>query len=132
LTVVLSPDVRVVLPGRLAGGDGDRAVTLGIRPQDLRVGVRGEPGAVPATVFAFEPLQEVGRLTVTLPGVATRVVIETDHHFMAESDDPVGLRFDPHRTHLFDDESGGRLAWQIEPAGGSSRFQPSSPATASS
>ena len=138
LTVILSPEVRVVLPGRLASrGDGDRAVTLGIRPQDITVGGREEPGVVPATVFAFEPLQEVGRLTVTLAGVATRVVIETDHHFFARPEDPLGLRFDPRRTHLFDTENGGRLAWQIDPASAPesapaptpSPRRPSSPAT---
>ena len=68
-------------------------------------------GALTATVFAFEPLQEVGRLTLTLPGVETRIVVETHHDFWATPGDVLGLRFDPARTHVFDTETGDRLAW---------------------
>ena len=127
-TVVLSEPVRVVLPG--AAGLGERPVTLGIRPQDVRIVPPAVPSAVAATVFAYEPLQEFGRLTVLLPGVEQRLVIETHHDYWAAGGDAVGLRFDPARTHLFDGTSGARLAWDYRPGGPPSR--PSSPATVSS
>ncbi|MDP9365192.1 MAG: ABC transporter ATP-binding protein [Chloroflexota bacterium] len=112
--VALGDEVRVPLPGRPAGALGpDRPVTLGIRPQDLRLGRPTDPDALPATVFAYEPLQEVGRLTLTLPGVDTRVVVETHHDFVARRDEAVGLRFDPTRTHLFAADTGDRLAWHL-------------------
>ncbi len=135
LSVVLSAEARLTLPARVTGAAGEREVMLGIRPQDLAVGPAGEPGSVPARVFAFEPLQEMGRLTLALPDLAERVVVETDHHFFARPGEALGLRFDPTRCHLFDRETGGRLAWQIDPPpaaplGAPSR--PSSPATASS
>ncbi len=134
LTIVLSETVRLTLPGRLAAGAaGERPVTLGIRPQDLRLGRPNDPGALPATVFAYEPLQEVGRLTVTVPGVSTRIVVETHHELAAERDAAVGLHFDPARTHLFDAETGERLAWQLpSTAPPPDRSRPLSPAIGSS
>ena len=127
--VLLAEETRLTLPG--AGGLGERAVTLGIRPQDLQVGRPDAPGAVAATVFAFEPLQEIGRLTVVLPGVAARLVVETHHAYWAAGGDAVGLRFDPARTHLFDGTTGARLAWDPhQPAPAPSL--PSSRGTASS
>lgn len=110
--IVFGDAVRLQLVGLPGDGrGGDRPVTVGIRPQDLRLGPAGEPGAVPATVFAYEPLQEMGRLTVTLPGIETRVVVETHHDHVARRDEAVGLRFDPDRTHLFAADTGERLAW---------------------
>lgn len=113
--VLLSDQVRLLLPGLGGlpehGAGGERAVIVGIRPQDIRLGPAADPGALPATVFAHEPLQEVGRLTLTLPGVATRIVVETHHDLVAARDEAVGLRFDPARTHLFDAETGERIAW---------------------
>ncbi|MFM9106609.1 MAG: ABC transporter ATP-binding protein [Chloroflexota bacterium] len=105
----LSPEAALDLAGDL--GAQTREVTLGIRPQDLRIVRADEPGALPATVFAYEPLQEVGRLTVTLPGVANRVVVETHHDFHANGGDRVGLSFTPERTHLFDNATGARIEW---------------------
>jgi multiple sugar transport system ATP-binding protein len=92
-----------------------REVTLGIRPQDLQVCGPDDPGAVSATVFAYEPLQEVGRLTLSLPGVENRVVVETHHDFWADGGDRIGLRFDPARTHLFDNATGARIEWSSTP-----------------
>ena len=125
--VALSEEVRVTLPG---AGLGEGQVTLGIRPQDVRLVPPNEPGAVAATVFAFEPLQEIGRLTVLLPGVAPRLVIETHHDYWAAGGDTVGLRFEPARTHLFDGTTGARLAWNQRAEAAPS--QPSSRATVSS
>jgi ABC-type sugar transport system ATPase subunit len=130
--VRLSVDARLTLPAPAAEViEGERKVTVGIRPQDLRIGRPDEDGALTATVFAHEPLQEVGRLTLTLPGVETRVVVETHHDFWATPGDVLGLHFVPTRTHLFDTETGDRLVWSLNPT----PPQPSrhlSPATSSS
>lgn len=109
--VALSPEVVVPLPGAALDGQ-ERPVTLGIRPQDVRVVPPDAAGSVPANVFAYEPLQEVGRLTASLPGVEQRLVIETHHDYWADPGDRVGLHFDPLRTHLFDGASGLRLDWR--------------------
>ena len=130
--VHLSGEARLTLPvGAGGAADGERKVTVGIRPQDLRIGRPAEDDALTATVFAHEPLQEVGRLTLTLPGVETRVVVETHHDFWATPGDVLGLYFDPARTHIFDTETGDRLAWVLTstPPAPSQRL---SPATSSS
>ncbi|MCC7021841.1 MAG: ABC transporter ATP-binding protein [Thermomicrobiales bacterium] len=116
LEVRLSDQARVALPGIVAGEANQREVMLGIRPQDLRLEPPDAPGALAATVFAFEPLQEVGRLTAQLPGVEQRVVIETHHDVRARSGEAVGLYLDPERTHLFDRETGERLEWESVPS----------------
>jgi ABC-type sugar transport system ATPase subunit len=118
VAVALSAETVVRLPGGPTAGDpgGERPVTLGIRPQDVRLVDPAEADALSATVFAFEPLQEVGRLTVDLPGVAQRLVIETHHDVRLAAGDRIGLRFDPRRTHLFDGASGQRLEREPVPA----------------
>ncbi|HET7093060.1 MAG TPA: TOBE domain-containing protein, partial [Thermomicrobiales bacterium] len=126
--IVLSNEARIALDGAVAGDSREQDVTLGIRPQDLRLAWPDAPDALPATVFAYEPLQEVGRLTATLPG-GGRVVIETHHDARAERGERIGLQFDQVRTHLFDSASGERLAWPLERKSAS---RPSSPATGSS
>jgi multiple sugar transport system ATP-binding protein len=130
--VHLSDEARLPLPALAAAAvDGERKVTVGIRPQDLRLGRPDDASALTATVFAFEPLQEVGRLTLTLPAVETRVVVETHHDFWATPGDVLGLSFNPARTHIFDTETGDRLAWSptSTPPAQSRRL---SPATSSS
>jgi multiple sugar transport system ATP-binding protein len=115
IEVRLSEDARVVLPGRLNRSGAERQVTLGTRPQDIGLERLEAEGVLPATVFAFEPLQEVGRLTLELPGVGQRVVVETHHDLRAVPGEVVGLRLDPARTHLFDTETGDRLEWETAP-----------------
>jgi multiple sugar transport system ATP-binding protein len=131
-TVLISNVARLTLPvAALVTNAGERRVTVGIRPQDLLVDSAEADGVLAATVFAYEPLQEVGRLTLTLPGVQTRLVVETHHDFWAAPGERLGLRFDPARTHLFDTESGDRLAWSVNP-NPSVPSPPLSPATSSS
>jgi hypothetical protein len=45
--------------------------------------------------------------------VETRVVVETHHDFWAAPGDLLGLYFNPARTHIFDTETGDRLAWSL-------------------
>ncbi len=103
-TVRLGPDLTV--PVAVAGQVVGRPVKLGIRPQDIVVSRQAVDGALPARVFVFEPLQEVGRLTVELPGLPDRIVIETHHRLEFQRDEEVWVRFPNERTHLFDVESG--------------------------
>jgi multiple sugar transport system ATP-binding protein len=87
----------------------DQQVVVGIRPQDVHVVESDGPDILRATVFAFEPLQETGLLTATLPGVETRIEAETDPQARFNRGEAVTLRFDPDRIRLFDAESGDRL-----------------------
>ncbi len=116
LAAALGPHAAVAL-GRAEGSGLDgREIMLGIRPQDIQVEPGGTAGTLPATVFAFEPLQELGRLTLNLAGTDQRIVVETHHDMVAVPGDAVGLRFDLARTHLFDTATGERLPWESAPA----------------
>lgn len=101
--------ITIPLVGSIDGAE--REATIGIRPQDLKVVNNLTAGAIPATVFAFEPLQEVGRLTVTIPGVEQRIVVETHHDYFAGAGEEIHLWFNPERSHLFDNASGLRIDW---------------------
>ncbi len=104
----LSSEVLVPAPVALSPGT---AAVIGIRPQDILVSRDRVEGRIPARVFVFEPLQEVGRLTLALPGVAERLVVETHHTFSAEREEALWVAFPTERTHLFDKTSGERVAW---------------------
>ena len=102
--VRLTPELTV--PMAIASRAAGRPVRLGIRPQDIVVSREPVADALPARVFVFEPLQEVGRLTVQLPGLPNRIVVETHHTLSFDRDEQVWVRFPDDRTHLFDVESG--------------------------
>jgi multiple sugar transport system ATP-binding protein len=105
--VRLSAEVLLPMPGRAALSGS--SVVVGIRPQDVRIARQLTPRGLPANVFVFEPLQEVGRLTLTLPGVAERLVVETHHVLEFVRDESLWVEFPPERTHVFDAELGTRL-----------------------
>jgi multiple sugar transport system ATP-binding protein len=87
----------------------DQRVVVGVRPQDIHVVDSDGPDVVRAMVFAFEPLQETGLLTTTLPGVETRIKAETAPRARFSREESVRLRVDPDRIRLFDAESGERI-----------------------
>ncbi|MGW7052696.1 ABC transporter ATP-binding protein [Streptomyces sp. NPDC054887] len=110
--VRLSDTVRLAVPVRLAAG---REVVLGIRPEDLRLGDplpgggvegAGAEGSVPAGVSAYEPLLETGIATLTLPGVAEPLVVQTGPEVRLDRGDTVRVTADPRLTHVFDTETG--------------------------
>ncbi|WP_426959721.1 ABC transporter ATP-binding protein [Muricoccus radiodurans] len=84
------------------------ATVLGIRPEDLSVTAPGA-GDLDAEVYTAELTGEAVLVTATLPG-GTRVIARTVRGFRHPQGTPVGLRLDPARLHLFDKESGRRLA----------------------
>jgi multiple sugar transport system ATP-binding protein len=84
-------------------------VVVGIRPQDVHVAESDGPDVLRAAVFAFEPLQETGLLTITLPGVEARIEAETEPRARFGRGESVRVRFNPDRILLFDAESGDRI-----------------------
>ena len=114
IDIALTEETRLRLPA--ANARLEQRVVVGIRPQDIQLvspdANDTDTSVLLGQVFAFEPLQEVGRLTVDLPGVESRVVIETYQVVRYERGDAVGLRFESGRTHLFDADTGERIAWR--------------------
>ena len=105
--VELSKDVVVSLRGSDVPAGKD--VVVGVRPEDVTVEDTDGPDVVRGKVFAHEQLQEMGYLTVTLPGVEGRIGVSTPPEARYRRDQAVALRFDPARTHLFDAESQKRI-----------------------
>jgi ABC-type sugar transport system ATPase subunit len=81
-----------------------RQVRMGIRPADLRLSPQGSP----ATVLSVEVLGE--HAIVNLDSAGQRLKAKVDGECDVREGDAVGLEFDPHRVHLFDDVSGDRIA----------------------
>jgi sn-glycerol 3-phosphate transport system ATP-binding protein len=87
----------------------DGPVTVGFRPEHLRMHGQYSQGQVPARVDFVEPLGShvlVTALVDTGSSESTRVVIQapagTDH----ETGTQIGLELTPERTYFFDAETG--------------------------
>jgi multiple sugar transport system ATP-binding protein len=110
--------LRAVAPGVTVplwtGAADDRAVTLGVRPENL---VRADPGGamIRARVEQVENLgsEEIAHLRTT-PGGAALALRGRRPLGLAEGA-AVGLDVAPTDVHLFDADTGRRLAWQPLP-----------------
>ena len=90
------------LPVAEAGGQSG-AVTLGVRPGDLRIA----PDGMPATVEFIEDLGDSAVVLLQLAG--QQVKLRAANAQALTEGQPVFLRFDPAAAHLFDSASGLRL-----------------------
>ena len=90
----------------LAGAAGE--VILGIRPQDVSLAPVGTDGAIPGRVWMVELLGSEKLVDVEI-GPKQRIVAEIRADVRVAINDPVALRFDPARVHLFDPGSGNAL-----------------------
>jgi inositol-phosphate transport system ATP-binding protein len=91
---------------RLGGNGAARAVTLGIRPEDLTLGRPGE-GQASGEVYVVEPMGREQMVDIRLGERALRAIAPPS--FGAKIGDGVGIGFNTERLHLFDPSSGERL-----------------------
>jgi multiple sugar transport system ATP-binding protein len=84
------------------GGHKGQPVTLGIRPEDLRVGAPGEPAdtSFDAVVEVVEPLGSEILLDTSVAGQS--VVARVDPTVRARPHEKIRLTFVPERIHFFD------------------------------
>ncbi|WP_454668079.1 TOBE domain-containing protein [Achromobacter aegrifaciens] len=98
-----------VLPGsvryRAASGYGPlpNSLTLGIRPEYLRIGEEG----LPAAIELVERLGTEQVVTLQACGVSLRVKLDSEVRYRAG--DRVNLSLDWSRVHLFDADNGNRI-----------------------
>jgi multiple sugar transport system ATP-binding protein len=113
-----SPGMNLVAPEALGLEGTSVSVTVGVRPEDLRVTREPSPGSLPARVYVVEP---VGSETwVTCERASCRLVGRAEARFDARSGDTVHLRFEANRLHRFDRATGARTGEPLEslaPAG---------------
>ncbi|GAA1578096.1 MULTISPECIES: ABC transporter ATP-binding protein [Kribbella] len=85
----------------------ERAVVLGIRPEDLTVSTTRVEGHHPAKVFVSEPLGPDVLVTVNIQGELLKARVPTPFRLGHDSTVYVGLN--PDRLHLFDAADGTAL-----------------------
>lgn len=96
---------------RLLEAATSNQVTLGIRPEAIRLLQQPEDGAIPATVYVTEPAghniivdARVGEDIVRIRGDR-----DNDRIALLQPDEPVYLQIDPARIHLFSPDNGSSL-----------------------
>jgi ABC-type sugar transport system ATPase subunit len=104
-----SPDFTLALPGAPRNAADGRETVLGVRPQDLTlVPDANEPATVRGRVWVVELLGSEKLVEVAL-GERRRMTVQVRADTDVKIDDPVGVRLDPQRVHLFDAKSGVAL-----------------------
>jgi len=102
LFATLAKGPRIMLPHLKDAADG-REVTIGIRPEHLRLSPEGLPGKI----FVIEPLGMSTQLTIDAAGqLLTLMTVERPR---IAAGDGVAISVDPLDVHLFDRKSGHRL-----------------------
>jgi multiple sugar transport system ATP-binding protein len=123
LTAKTSGDGLAVVDGyelpidRSAAAKSSGAITLGVRPESWRVAGDGEAG-YPVQVAVVEELGADAYLYATpagvsdkpMDGVLPQIVARLDGRQQLQRGQEVRLTADPRAVHVFDTESGARLA----------------------
>ena len=89
-----------------AGFGSNQDVTLGIRPEDLKL-TSAENTDCSGRVYSFELTGESTLVTVQLAD--DRLTIRGPNEYRVAIDETVGIRFNPEKCYLFDSESKQRI-----------------------
>ncbi len=107
-TILSAPGLRIPLPAAPAGASAGGAITLGVRSEDVTIG----SGPIEARVRVVEP---TGHESIVLfDAGATAITGRVGDDIRLKPGEPVALGFRQDKLHLFDRETGKRLA--VEPA----------------
>jgi multiple sugar transport system ATP-binding protein len=82
----------------------DREVRMGIRPDQIGIGLGEASGSAPATITVTEPLG--GDMLVDVDLAGTRMLVKTNPDFQGTMGAPCRVTFDTGRWHLFEKETG--------------------------
>ena len=103
---------RIVLPARWAGAAGaePRAVSLGVRPEDLHLGAGWPPTSVPIGVYCVQVTEPMGHETVVHLSLGTSMLAaRVRSTWQAAPGAEVPVAVDLGRIQLFEAESGKAL-----------------------
>jgi len=92
---------------RFRASGADRRVTLGIRPEHVRVSPNQRDGWLPASVYVTELMGNETFVFIELG--REKIVARAAGDFRAETNSTVWIEVDTERVHLFDPETGRRL-----------------------
>jgi multiple sugar transport system ATP-binding protein len=94
--------LRIPVPAVPKGRAG-QAVSLGIRPEHIRLA----PGGIPAKVIVIEPTGAETQVTMDVQG--TEMVAVLHARLDAQPGDVVHIAADPYLVHLFETDGGARI-----------------------
>jgi multiple sugar transport system ATP-binding protein len=94
-------------PAGAAANATSTSVIVGIRPENVAIVPQDEPGALPVTMYAVEPLGDRSIYDVRLGN--NLIKVKTSPDFNLTLDEQTCIRFDPAAVHLFDGASQRRL-----------------------
>jgi multiple sugar transport system ATP-binding protein len=100
----LSPDAALRDALRVQVG---RQLTVGLRPEDMRIGDPGDGARLPARVETVEPVGN--EAFVNLRCGDSEIILRQPPHDLPSPGDLVHLAHAPARAHFFDSDSGLRL-----------------------
>ena len=95
-------------PPRFDLSAAPRRLTLGVRPQDVRIAALDAPDAVPGTVWMTELIGSERLIEVEV-APRLRITAEVRSEVRAALNAPAAVAFDPARIHLFDPMTGAAL-----------------------
>jgi multiple sugar transport system ATP-binding protein len=104
--VAATEGLRLRVPERIRSRSGQR-VTLGVRPEALRIANGSDPDSFTTTVDVVEPLGNEILLNFRAGGVP--MVARVDPGVRVKMNDSIQLAFDPQRLHFFDAASEAAL-----------------------
>jgi len=104
--VAATEGLRLRVPERIRSRSGQR-VTLGVRPEALRIANGADPDSFSTTVDVVEPLGNEILLNFRAGGVP--MVARVDPAVRVKMNDSIQLAFDPQRLHFFDATSEAAL-----------------------
>ncbi len=87
---------------KLASASDGQAVHYGIRPTDIEIAPAGE--GVPAQVIVVEPTGAETELLLQVGNA--KMIVVTHGRTMVQPDEMVGLRIDPAKVHVFEQNAG--------------------------
>ena len=105
--VARAQDIELPLPPAQRPRGNAAGATVGVRPEHIALVAPGE-GQAAGEVYIVEPIGREQIVDVQVGGRVLRVVAPPGYG--GKIGDRVGLRFAPERLHLFDPQSGDRLA----------------------
>jgi multiple sugar transport system ATP-binding protein len=94
-------------PQTLAKLRGQKRVTLGVRPEDVRLSTEERPGGFSARVYVTELMGNETFVFLNLG--AEKIIARTNSDVRLEIETPVWISFDERKLHFFDVASGARL-----------------------
>jgi ABC-type sugar transport system ATPase subunit len=84
-------------------------VVLGVRPQELSIATQTAEGSTTGRVWVVELVGSEKLVDVDLGG-KRRLTVQVPANASVRDDETVRIRIDPERVHVFDAESGVRVA----------------------